>query len=409
MSLSDIAVKNAKPKEKPYKMGDSGGLYVFVNITGSRYWRMDYRFAGKHKTVALGVYPAISLAAARKRRDEAREKIASGIDPAMAKKEAKREARYKAAITFEAIAREWLDHQRARWTENYAGHVLRRLEADIFPAIGLRPIAEIEAPELLDALRKIEARGVEEMARRMRQTCGQIFRYAVATGRARRDPSADLKGALKPRGRADHHKAMPKTELPCFLKALSTYDGDPRTKYALQLMILTFVRTSELRGARWEEFEDLDGASPLWRIPAARMKMRSEHLVPLSSQAVAVLKELKPLCGNSAYLFPSPSKEKVMSNNTMLYALYRMGYHGRATVHGFRGLASTTLNEMGFKADWIERQLAHDERNKVRAAYNHAQYLSERRDMMQKWADYLDRLTVREKAVSGRSGLIGPG
>jgi integrase len=272
---------------------------------------------------------------------------------------------------------------------------LTRLESDIFPDLGKRPIAEIDAPELLGVLWKVENRGALEIAKRLRQTCGQVFRYAIVTGRAKRDTSADLKGALKPKGRAKHHRAMPKTELPGFLKSVLAYDGEPRTKLALQLITLTFVRTGELRGALWSEFEDLDGTDPLWRIPAPRMKMRTEHLVPLSRQVVEVLAKLRPLCGNSSNLFPSPAKDKVMSNNTMLFALYRMGYHGRATVHGFRALASTTLNEMGFQPDWIERQLAHEERNKVRAAYNYAQYLPERRRMMEAWADYLSTLIKR--------------
>jgi integrase len=342
MPLSDVAAKSARPREKPYKLSDSGGLYLLVNPNGARYWRMDYRFAGKRKLLALGVYPAVGLAAARKKREVAKEQLASGLDPPLAKKAEKRSAKYLATNTFETIANEWLENQRQSWTPRYAAHVLTRLQADIFPALGKRPITEINAPELLEALRKVEDRGALEIAKRLRQTCGQIFRYAIVTGRASRDPSADLKGALKPPGKPKHHRAMAKAGLPDFLSALDTYDGDPRTKYALKLITLTFVRTGELREARWDEFEDLDRAEPLWRIPASRMKMSIEHLVPLSSQALEVLAQLRSLSGTSPYLFPSPGKERVMSNNTMLYALYRMGYHGRATVHGFRALASTT-------------------------------------------------------------------
>jgi integrase len=272
--------------------------------------------------------------------------------------------------------------------------LLARLEGDIFPQFGSRPIAEIDAPELLEALRKVENRGVIETARRLRQTCGQVFRYAVATGRAKYDPSADLRGALRSPGRPRGHKALAINEVPNFLAALATYDGDVRTRYALRLMVLTFARTTELRAARWSEFENLDGQEPLWRIPVERMKMKREHLVPLAPQAVSLLRELRQLPGvdASSFLFPSPSKEGCMSNNTMLYAMYRMGYHGRATVHGFRAMASSALNEMGFRADVIERQLAHEDGNAIRAAYNRAEYLSERRNMMMHWANDLDGL-----------------
>jgi len=269
--------------------------------------------------------------------------------------------------------------------------LLARFEADIFPQIGSRLITDIDAPELLGTLRMVERRGALETAGRLRQICGQVFRYAVATGRATRDPSVDLKGALSSPGRKRGHKAMSREELPGFLAAVGAYAGDPRTRLALRLVVLTFVRTIELRAARWSEFENLDTESALWRIPAERMKMKTEHIVPLAPQAIAVLRELRTLSGSDAspFLFPSPSREGFMSNNTMLFALYRMGFHGRATVHGFRAVASTVLNEMGFRPDVIERQLAHEERNRVRVAYNRAEYLGQRRGMMNRWADYL--------------------
>jgi integrase len=389
MPLTDTAIRNAKPKDKPYKLSDGSGLYLLIHPKGGRYWRMDYRFAEKRKTLSLGVYPEVSLQAARKARAAARETLSAGDDPAEVKRANERESRIRAENSFETVALEWLRAQQQKWTPRYADHVSKRLRADIFPALGKRPIAEIEAPQLLDVLRKVEQCGALEIAKRLRQTCSQIFRYAIATGRAKRDPAADLIGAMKAKGRVQHFRAMPVEELPGFLAALEAYDGEPRTRLALKLMVLTFVRTTELRAAQWQEFEDLEGEAPLWRIPAERMKMRFAHLVPLSPPAVAVLEELKPLCGNSPYLFPSPSAERIMSNNTMLYALYRMGYHSRATVHGFRALASTTLHEMGFPSDWIERQLAHDERDKVRAAYNHAQYLTERRRMMERWGGFI--------------------
>jgi integrase len=267
--------------------------------------------------------------------------------------------------------------------------------------MGARPIAEIDAPELLEVLRKVEKRGVIETARRLRQICGQVFRYAVASGLAKYDPSVDLRGALKSPGRPRGHKMIPRDQLRNFLKALDAYDGDVRTRFALKLMVFTFARTTELRAARWSEIENLEGNEPLWRIPAERMKMKEEHLVPLARQAVGILGELHALPGSGAspFLFPSPSRAGYMSNNTMLYALYRMGYHSRATVHGFRAMASTVLNEMGFRSEVIERQLAHRERNAVRASYNRAEYLSERRAMMKHWADHLDAV-VRGNVLS---------
>jgi integrase len=304
----------------------------------------------------------------------------------------KRAAKLASDNSFEAIAREWLENQRNRLALRYRALLQARLEADVFPQIGSRPITNIDAPELLEMLRKVEKRGVIETARRLRQICGQVFRYAIVTGRAKHDPSADLRGALRSPGRPRGHKAMALSEMPNFLRALATYDGDLRTRLALRLMVLTFARTTELRGAQWSEFENLDGNEPLWRVPAERMKMKREHIVPLSPQAVSVLHQLRSIRGSDAnlFVFASPTREGFMSNNTMLYALYRMGYHRRATVHGFRAMASTALNEMGFRPDVIERQLAHQEQNAVRAAYNRAEYLSQRRDMMNRWAKHLD-------------------
>jgi len=394
MALTDTRIRTAKSGAKAYKLSDGGGMYLLVTPDGARYWRLDYRFAGKRRTLALGVYPIVTLSIARTRREEARALLAQDIDPSTAKKATKRAAKLASENTFEAIAREWIDNQRNRLAPRYRALLLARLEADIFPKIGSQPIADIDAPELLEALRKVEKRGVIETARRLRQICGQVFRYAIATGRAKNDPSTDLRGALKSAGRPRGHKAMALDELPNFFKTIGAYDGDPRTRLALRLIVLTFARTTELRAARWSEFENLEDNDPIWRIPAERTKMKREHIVPLSSQAVALLRELRTLPGSekSPFLFPSPSREGHISNNTMLYALYRMGYHGRATVHGFRAMASTALNEMGFRPDVIERQLAHQEQNAVRAAYNRAEYLRERRTMMKHWADHLDSL-----------------
>jgi integrase len=420
MVLTDTRARTAKPSAKPYKISDGGGMYLLVKSDGARYWRLDYRYAGKRRTLALGVYPTVSLSAARACREEARRLLSKNLDPAAAKKVAKRACKLANESTFEAVAGEWLANQRHRLAPRYCALLLARLQTDIFPQIGSRPVAEIDAPELLEALRKVEKRGVIETARRLRQICGQVFRFAVASGAAIHDPSVDLRGALKSPGRPRCHKAMPLDYLPYFLNALEGYDGDVRTRLALKLMVLTFPRTTELRAARWSEIEKLEGTEPLWRVPAERMKMKEEHLVPLAPQAVALLRELRALPGSdsSPFLFPPPSRHGHMSNNTMLYALYRMGYHSRATVHGFRAMASTTLNEMGFRAEVIERQLAHQERNAVRAAYNRAEYLTERRAMMKQWADYLDRLAQRNivhfpkeaavwssrKARSGRKG-----
>jgi integrase len=406
MHLTDTRVRNAKPQAKAYKLSDGGGMYLLVTPDGARYWRLDYRFAGKRRTLALGVYPIMTLSAARTGRDEARRLLTQDIDPNAAKKARKRATKVACENTFEAIAREWIANQRHRLAARYCALLLARLEVDVFPHIGSRPIAEIDAPELLDVLRRVEKRGVIETARRLRQICGQVFRYAIASSRAKHDPSADLRGALKSPGRPRGHKAMPLDEVPTFLKALETYDGDQRTRLALRLMVLTFARTTELRAARWSEIENIDGNEPLWRIPAERMKMKREHIVPLAPQAVAVLRELRELPGSGAspFLFPSPSRDRHMSNNTMLYALYRMGYHSRATVHGFRSMASTALNEMGFRPDVIERQLAHQEQNAVRAAYNRAEYLNERRAMMKRWADHLDTIAA-ENVVPFKSKI----
>jgi integrase len=404
MRLTDTHIRNAKPEAKSYKLSDGGGMYLLIKPDGPRYWRLDYRFSGKRRTLALGVYPTTTLSNARTRREEARALLAQDTDPSVAKKATKRAAKHANETTFEVIAREWLHNQRKRLVPRYSAQILTRLEADIFPQIGRRPIADIDAPELLETLRKIEKRGALETARRLRQTCGQVFRYAIVTGRAEHDPSGDLRGALGSPGRKRGHKAMAREELPNFLSAVEVYDGDPRTAIALRLMVLTFVRTTELRAARWSEMENLDGREPLWRLPSERMKMKREHLVPLVPQAVALLHNLRALARSDAspFLFPSPAREGCMSHNTMLYALYRMGYHGRATVHGFRAMASTTLNEMGFRPDVIECQLAHQEGNAVRAAYNRAEYLGERRTMMKHWANWIESLADTGRVVTLR-------
>jgi len=397
---SDAACRNAQPKAKPQKLTVGDGLHMLVNPDGRKYWRMAYRWRGKQRTLALGVYPRVGLAAAKAARDAARKELASGIDPSAAKQQRSRELVKAVDDTFEARARTWLEKRSKGLNQKYAAQILRRLEVDIFPQIGRRPIREIETPEILFALRKIEKRGAIESARRLRQVIGQIFRFAIAEGGGvKRDPSADLKGALE-RVVTEHHKAMPLAELPAFLRAIEHYDGDQQTALGLKLVVLTFLRTSELRAGRWSEFENLDSGEPLWRIPAERMKKRREHLIPLSQQAVKVLQELRSLGGGSEFVFPSAGAEKFMSNNTLLYALYRLGYHGRATTHGFRGVASTALHEAGFNSDLIELQLAHIDRDRTRAAYNAAEHLRERRRMLQWWADHLDAVRDEKKILS---------
>jgi len=392
MPLTDTTVRTAKAKDKQYKLSDAAGLYLLVQPNGKKYWRLKYYFAGKEKLLSIGVYPLVSLSEAREKGLLAKKQLIHNIDPSEHKKKQKLKNSVNAENSFKSIAIEWHNNQKHRWTFRHAVYVLRRIEADIFPILASRPINEIKAPELLAVLRLIETRGAIDIAHRVLQTCGQIFRYAVATGRAERDISADLRGALKTRKKENYSRLEAK-ELPEFLSKLEEYDGELQTKLALKFLLLTFVRTGELRGARWEE---IDFEKKEWRIPAERMKMRELHIVPLSTQSLDVLKELQIINGQKDYLFPNRNKPMTfISENTLLYAIYRMGYHLRATVHGFRATASTILNEHGFKPDVIERQLAHCERNKVRASYNHAQYLPERREMMQWWGNYLDKLISR--------------
>jgi integrase len=389
MKLTDTKIRQSKPKDKPFKLADGGGLYLQVQPKGGKYWRLAYRYAEKQKTLALGVYPHLSLANSRIKRDEAKGYLANGIDPSnmMSQKVRKLAEVESTENSFEAIAREWHEQQKGGWSVDHAKRVLVSLEKEVFPDIGNLPILNITAPQVLAILRKIEKRDALDVAKRMLQRCRAVFKYAIQTGRALNNPVTDLEGALSSR-KVEHRLALTQAQLPEFFKKLKNFDGSKLTQLALKLIILTFVRTNELRGAKWAEF-DLDNAE--WRIPAERMKMRKEHIVPLSDQAIEVLKEIKAITGKRDLVFPSRTTwKKTMSENTMLFALYRMGYHGVATVHGFRATASTILNENNFKPDVIERQLAHVERNKVRAAYHRAEYLDDRKQMMQWWADFID-------------------
>ncbi len=391
MSLTDRAILNLRKSDKRQKVFDGGGLYVHVFTNGKKYWRMSYRFDGKPKTLSFGEYPLVGLKMAREKRDEAKELLLRGIDPAAKnreEKEAKEEAAYN---TFENVARRWHDEHAPGWTPKNAQVILRRLERDIFPHVGAKPIKEVKASELLTTVRLIANRGALDYAHRALQYCGQIFRYAIANDLAEHNVVADLQGAL-PTARVKHHATItdPKKIGP-LLRAIDAYDGYFPVACALKLAPLTFVRPGELRGAAWEEF-DLDKLE--WRIPAERMKMEEQHIVPLSHQAVTILKELHKYTGQGRLLFPGiRTPERPISDMTVNAALRRIGYaKEEITGHGFRSMASTLLNELGWNGDAIERQLAHGERNQVRASYNFAEFLPERRKMMQAWADYLDEL-----------------
>jgi integrase len=395
MPLADIAIRNAKPQEKPVKLFDTGGLYLLVNPNGSRWWRLKFRYGGKEKLISLGTYPETTLKAARERRDEARVMLAQGINPS-----AKRQATKAApAESFEAIAREWFAKFSPGWAKGHSEKIIRRLERDVFPWIGARPLRDIAAPELLSVLRRIEARGALDTAHRAHQNCGQVFRYAVATGRAERDPSGDLRGALPPVRKGHFAAIVEPAEVGALLRAISGYRGSVVTLCALRLAPLVFVRPGELRQAEWAEF-DLDRAE--WRIPAERMKAREGHIVPLARQAVAVLRELHPLTGLGRFVFPSARTDtRPMSNNAVLSALRRMGYGSdEMTGHGFRAMARTVLDEvLGFRVDIIEHQLAHSVKDPLGRAYNRTKHLDERRRMMQAWADYLEALEAGAKIL----------
>ncbi len=392
MALSDIAVRNAKPADKSVRIYDQGGLYLEISPSGGKLWRFKYRFEGKEKLLALGKYPDVSLKEARGRRDDARKLVANEIDPSENRKQQRSAKAERAANSFEVVAREWFTKYSKSWAPNHANKIIRRLENDVFPWIGGRPVADITAPDLLAVLRRIESRGAVETAHRAKQNAGQVFRYAVATGRADRDPSQDLRGALTP-WKPQHYPAItePK-EIAPLLRAIDAFTGTFPVKCALVLAPMLLVRPGELRQAEWVEF-DLDAGT--WNIPAEKMKMRTPHLVPLPAQAIAVLRELQPLTGRGRFLFPGVrDHDHPMSENTINMALRRMGYPKEVmTGHGFRAMARTVLDEvLGFRPDWIEHQLAHAVRDPNGRAYNRTAHLDQRREMLQAWADYLGKL-----------------
>jgi len=389
MKLTDPVIKAAKPKDKPYKLSDGDGLVLLIQPNGSKWWRFRYQYNGKEKMLSIGTYPEVTLKDARILRVTASDLLKQGIDPSLHRQEQKQQQAIAASNSFESVARLWWNHWKSGKSERHAGYTIRRLEADIFPVIGNKPITEITAPILIMVIKKIESRDALDIAKRALTTFGQIMRYAVAHGLAERNPAADIKPSdvLKPTTKTNYAR-LDQKELPELLQKIDAYDGQPLTKLALQLMAFTFVRTSELIGARWDEIE-LD--NKLWRIPAERMKMKTPHIVPLSNQAIEVLEKIKNIAADQVLLFPSERRDgKTMSNNTILYALYRLGYHSRMTGHGFRGIASTILHERGYSHEHIELQLAHSKRDAVSASYNHALYLEPRAKMMQDWADYLD-------------------
>lgn len=401
MKLNARTVDTSKAKDKAYKLSDGGGLYLLVNTNGSRYWRLKYRIAGKEKLLALGVYPDVSLADARAKRDEAKRTLAAGGDPGEVKQTEKQAKILAVSNSFEALAIEWHEHKRPNWSQGYASDILEYLQKDVFPFIGKRAIAEIKAAEMLLVLRKMEERGVLDKLKKTRQACRQIFTYAVITGRAEHNPVTDLAGALKA-PKQKHFPHLLTEQIGGFLRALSEYSGSKVTQNATRLLMLTGTRTIELRAAEWAEFDLEKG---IWQIPAERMKMRRPHVVPLSIQAKSLLEEIHQLTGRGRYVFPGRNDAgKTMSEASINQVIKRIGYNGKATGHGFRHTMSTILHEQGYNTAWIETQLAHADKNSIRGTYNHAQYLDGRREMLQWYADYMDALEKGENVVHGSFG-----
>ncbi|MHB8815567.1 MAG: tyrosine-type recombinase/integrase [Steroidobacteraceae bacterium] len=409
MPITHVAIVNAKPREKPYRLFDGRGLYLEVSPSGGRWWRFKYRINGREKRVSLGVFPDVSLSEARGKLDDVRRQLRAGLDPAEEIKNKKKGAAPDAppsGDTFETVAREWFAKHSPAWAPGHGDKIIRRLELNIFPWLGAKPIADIKPLELLGVVQRIEQRGANETAHRALQNCGRVFRYAVATGRAERDISRDLLGALAPVVERHHASIVEPKAVGALLRAIDGYAGSIVVRCALRLAPLVFVRPGELRMAEWDEFNLDEGE---WRIPGARMKMRAPHFVPLASQAIEILRELQPLTGSERFVFPGErSRDRPMSNNTVNAALRRLGYtNAQMTGHGFRSMASTLLNEQGWHPDAIERQLAHQEPNEIRAAYNYAKHLPERRKMMQAWADYLCRLRVSSASNSSKERRAG--
>lgn len=393
MALTDVAVKQAKPQDKPYQLPDGESLYLEVTPAGGKRWLFRYRFNGRAGKLALGKYPTVRIAEARDKAAAARKLLADGINPGAQRKADKLAAKLSSENTFAAIAGEWHDKEKHEWSEQHAERVMTSLELHIFPYIGATPINDIKPLELLEVLRRVEKAGNLDTCKRLRQRCSSIFRLAILTGRCDSDPAAPLVDALKT-PQVEHRKALNRDELPEFLHALKEMDSNRQTKLMMELMLHTFTRVGEMSMARWEE---IDFDAKLWTIPPEHRKLTEKskksaapHLVPLSDHALAILRELQAISGGREHIFPNRnSPNRPMSPETLRRALHRMGFKGKADVHGFRSTASTILNEEGFNPDAIERQLAHVERNRVRAAYNRAEYMEERRRMMQWWSSYV--------------------
>lgn len=389
MPLTDLEIKYATPRKSPYKLFDGRGLYLLVQPGGTKLWRMKYHFDGKEKVLNFGKYPEVTAAVARQKRTDAKAALKEGVDPGISR------ARPDAPTTFEPIARAWHANRAESLDAAHASRVIRRMERDAFPALGARPIDEIDAPEILEVIRVVEARGALDISRRLKQGIGQVFRFTIASGWATADPTVSLNDALKPKPKVRHRARVSLAELPGLVSAIQNYDGEAdsrrreTTRDAMLFTLLTWARTSETRFCEWDEFEDLEGENPLWRISAERMKMEREHLVPLSSQVAEMLLRRKRM-SNDRFVFPGEKPGQPISENTMIYACYRLGYLGKQTVHGFRGLGSTWANEAeSYRPDWIEMALAHIDQDEVRGAYNSALYLSPRRRMLQQWADHI--------------------
>ncbi|NHB61420.1 tyrosine-type recombinase/integrase [Photorhabdus sp. RW14-46] len=401
MKLNARQVESAKAKATDYKLADGGGLYLLVKKNGARYWRLKYRIAGKEKLLALGVYPNLSLANARVKRDEAKQHLANGVDPAEVKKTEQKEIIRKATNTFEAIAKEWHSYKLPNWSVGYADDLLESFNKDIFPYIGKRIITDIKPLDMLETLRKMEQRGVLDKLKKIRQACSQVFKYAIVTGRVEYNPAAELSGALAS-PKVKHFPHLLADELPFFLQTLSQYRGSIITQIATKILLLTGVRTIELRAAKWDEL-DLD--RKIWEIPLERMKMRRPHIVPLSEQVLSLFKTLETITGRFEFIFHGRNdSSKPMSEAAINQVIKRIGYGGKATGHGFRHTMSTILHEQGYNSAWIETQLAHVDKNSIRGTYNHAQYLDGRREMLQWYADYMDSLEYGENVIYSTFG-----
>lgn len=401
MKLTATEIKAAKPKEKAYKLSDGGGMYLEIFPNGTKSWRLKYRIGGKEKRVVFGVYPTVTLAEARTKRDEAKRILAAGGDPGQ-EKQAEKQAKIMAvANSFERLALEWHDHKRPNWSAGYASDILEYLNKDIFPYIGSRSITDIKPPEMLAVLRKMEQRGVLDKLKKTRQACRQIFTYAVITGRAENNPVVELASALKA-PKQKHFPHLLTEQIPGFLQALSSYSGSMVTRNATRLLMLTGLRTIELRSSEWA---DIDFDKGVWNIPAERMKMRRPHLVPIASQVKALLEEIHQLTGRGKFVFPGRNDAgKPMSEASINQVIKRIGYDGKATGHGFRHTLSTILHEQGYNTSWIETQLAHVDKNSIRGTYNHAQYLDGRREMLQWYADYMESLENGGNVAHGSFG-----